>query len=315
MKKVAKLNQFFVIPLMASILPLAVFALAQVANALQKPNLQKRKIIVQRYPVSSRERFQIVTWQTANSASGDLPYAKAHLAIETVGKNPRTVWETDGGDSQYLVDAVQIVDLNKDGVAEILSLWWVGASAGAELRVFHWDANNKSFAEIESELGGIYRYRITASKTNPHILVYTRSERSGSSPVASDEYELRNLTLAPVEKKGGKTPVNDQTQSECGIEGEAVIGPVRPVIRLSNPTPNTAPYQTTLVVVTAKEGREVRRFETGSDGKFRVKLPPGEYIIKPVAQGKIGGRAGEEQVVVSAGKFTHVRITFDSGMR
>jgi hypothetical protein len=315
MKKVAKLNKFFVIPLMASVLPLAVFAFVQTARALQNPNLQKRKIVAQGYLAASRERFQIVTWQTANPPSGDRPYAKAHLAIETVGRNSRTVWQTDGGDSQYLVDAVQIVDLNKDSVPEILSLWWVGASAGAELRVFHWDAGNKSFAEIEAELGGIYRYRITAPKANPHILVYTRSERSASSPVASDEYELRNLKLALVEKKGSKTPVNDQTQSESGIEGEALIGPIRPVIRVNIPTPNTAPYQTTLVVVTAKEGREIRRFETGSDGKFRVKLPPGEYIIKPVTQGKIGGRASEEQVVVSAGKFIHVRINFDSGMR
>jgi hypothetical protein len=300
---------------MASMLPLAVFALAQTAKASQKANLEKRKIVAHGYLVNSRERYQVVTWQTANPPSGDLPYAKAHLAVEFLGRNSRTIWQTDGGDSQYLVDAVQVVDLDNDKVPEIISLWWVGASAGAELRVFRWNATAKSFAEIESELGGIYRYKISASKTNPRILVYTRSARSASSPVASDEYELRNSELILVEKKRSKTPVSDQTQNECGIEGEAVIGPVRPVIRLNSPTPNSAPYQTTLVVVTVKERREVTRFETGADGKFRIKLPPGEYIIKPATQGKIGGRASEEQVIVNAGKFTAVRIAFDSGMR
>ncbi len=302
------------IPLMANLMLLAVFAFAPSAQALQKANLQKRKVVARGYLTATRELFQIVTWQMANPSSGDLPYAKAHLAIETIGKGSRTVWETDGGDSQYLVDAVQLADLDKDGVPEIISLWWVGASAGAELRVFHWDTANKSFSEIASELGGIYRYKITASKA-PRLLVYTRSERSASSPAPTDEYELSNAKLALVEKKGNKKPVNEPTQTECGIEGEAVIGPMRPVIRVNVPAPNTAPYQTTLVVVTAKERREITRFETGSDGKFRVKLPPGEYIVLPVRQGKIGGRASEEQVVVMAGKFTHVRMTFDSGMR
>jgi hypothetical protein len=84
---------------------------------------------------------------------------------------------------------------------------------------------------------------------------------------------------------------------------------------MNTPAPNTAPYQTTLVVLNARERREITRFETGADGKFRVKLPPGEYIITAVRQGKIGGRANEEQVVVSAGKFTPVHMIFDSGMR
>jgi hypothetical protein len=313
MIKVARRNKIFRKPLTAIIVLLAVFVCLPSAQALQKASLQKRKIVARGYLTTSREAYQVVTWQTANPPSDGAPYAKAHLAVETIGKNSRVVWETDGGDSQYLVDTVQMADLDNDGVSEIIGLWWVGASAGAELRIFHWDRNHRSFTEIPTELGGIYRFRIFPAKGNSRILVYTRSDRPASSPAPSDEYELRDLKLVMVNKKGGGAPVNGQ--SESGIEGEAVIGPIRPVIRVNDTAPDTAPYQTTLVIATAKERREVARVETGSDGKFRVNLPPGEYIVMTVRQGKIGGRASEEQVVVSAGAFTHVRMNFDSGIR
>jgi hypothetical protein len=76
------------------------------------------------------------------------------------------------------------------------------------------------------------------------------------------------------------------------------------------------PFKTTLVVLTAGEGREVARFETGSDGRFRVSLPPGEYKIgPPPSSSRFLPRGSEEFVKVLPGQFAHVTINFDSGMR
>jgi hypothetical protein len=78
----------------------------------------------------------------------------------------------------------------------------------------------------------------------------------------------------------------------------------------------SAPYKTTLVVWSAGDDREVKRFETGSDGRFRVALPPGDYRVGPPHQsGRSLPRGGEETVTVVTGKFVRVTINFDSGMR
>jgi hypothetical protein len=79
--------------------------------------------------------------------------------------------------------------------------------------------------------------------------------------------------------------------------------------------PNSAPYKTTLVV-RGEGDREVARFETGADGRFRVTLAPGTYRVgPPPATGRLLPRAGEETVIVEPGKYAAVTIYFDSGMR
>jgi hypothetical protein len=105
------------------------------------------------------------------------------------------------------------------------------------------------------------------------------------------------------------------TQGESGIEGQAVISPVHPGPQREG-LPSSAPYKTTLVVWSAGDDREVKRFETGSDGRFRVALAPGTYRVGPVRQsGRSLPRGSEETVTVVPGQFARVTINFDSGMR
>ena len=104
------------------------------------------------------------------------------------------------------------------------------------------------------------------------------------------------------------------TKVESGIEGQAVISPIRPGPAIQGAA-NSAPYKTTLVVW-GEGDREVARFETGSDGRFRVALAPGTYRIgPPPTTGRFLPRAGEETITVQPGKYAKVTITFDSGMR
>jgi len=257
--------------------------------------------------IGARELQQVVTWQTRGTA---------HLTIETIGSRPRVLWQMDGGNSESRVDSVRVADLDGDGLSEIVSLWWKRSSLGAVLRVVHWDRRQDSFVELqfESEINRVHSYRVVrvaGNRSSSRLVVETHSEQSARrSTVPGVEYELRGSKLVRV---GGGRVVT--TQSESGIDGQAVISPAHPG-PLREGMSGTAPYKTTLVVWSADGDREVARFETGSDGRFRVALPPGSYRVGPPSQtGGFLPRGSEETVTVVPGKFVRVTINFDSGMR
>ena len=262
---------------------------------------QKRRVAARGHLTGTRSTQQIITWQTSDPSSK--ARSQAHFAIETVGPKPQTLWQIDGGPSYRRVDSIRVADLDGDGVPEIISLWW--AEKGASLRVFHWDRTQKSFVELMAgdgtRLNGIRSYRI-ASNRKP-------GSKGSRLIVGGGEYELRGSEIV---RAGGK--MNEAQQGESGIEGIATIGPTKPgPIRQGES--DTAPYKTALVVVTAEEGREVARFETGTDGRFRIKLPPGKYKIAPAPPIRRLPRAEEQTVEVLSGRFTQVTVAFDSGMR
>lgn len=257
--------------------------------------------------IGTRELQQVVTWQTSG---------KAQLAIETRGSSPRVLWQMDGGNSESRVGSVSATDLDGDGIPEIVSLWWKGSSLEAVLRVVHWDRRQGSFVELqsESEINRVHGYRVVrvaGTRSSSRLVVETRSENGPRrSTVSAVEYELRGSTLVRV---GGGRVVT--TQAESGIEGQAVISPSHPG-PLREGMSGTAPYKTTLVIWIADGDREVTRFETGSDGRFRVALAPGAYRVGPPPQkGRFLPRGGEETVTVVPGKYVQVTISFDSGMR
>jgi hypothetical protein len=318
MKRATQKSIGFIIPLTALVASLAVSVFGQNKSEPQVAKIQKARVIARGHFSGTKAIQEIITWQTANPGDGVLPYAKAYLAIDAVDANSYTLFQADGGDSQYLVDAIQIVDLDGDGISEILSLWWEGASAGAVLRVFHFDKTVRGFTELKSQddLAGVHRYRVVSSgKARRQIVTYTRGDVSARLPTATS-YELRNSRIVAVKKPESKTGMDKQNQGETGIEGQAFIGPVRPRLRQNDTAPNVAPFKATLIILTVNGEREVTRFETEADGKFRVALSPGEYILRAVGgQGKMAPRANDENITVRAGQFTKVQINFDSGMR
>ncbi len=257
--------------------------------------------------IGTRELQQVVTWQTRGTA---------HLAIQTLGSRPRVLWQVDGGNAESRVDSVRVADLDGDGLPEVVSLWWKDSPLGAALRVLHWDRRQNSFVELqfESEINSVRSYRVVrvaGTRSSSRLVIETRSQSGARrSPVPDIEYELRGSKLVRV---GGGRVVT--TQGESGIEGQAVISPAHPG-PVREGMSGTAPYKTTLVVWSADGDREVTRFETGSDGRFRVALPPATYRVGPPLQaGRSLPRGSEETVTVVPGKYVRVTITFDSGMR
>jgi hypothetical protein len=297
--------------------PLMTFALffamssaaASLAQEVGRPyegaDHRKRVVASGRF-TGGRELQRVVTWQTREGG---------HLAIEQGTPHPRILWQTNGRDAESRVDSVRVADLDNDGLPEIISLWRKRSDLGAELRVAHWDRMRDSFVEVQSdnEINQVHRYRIVPvvrNRASSRIVVEQRSADSDArSTVPGVEYELRGSKLTRV---GGGRVV---TQGESGIEGQAVISPSHPgPVRQGES--DSAPYKATLVVWGAEGDREITRFETGPDGRFRVALPPGAYRVgSPAQKGRFLPRASEESVTVTSGRYTKVTISFDSGMR
>jgi hypothetical protein len=97
-----------------------------------------------------------------------------------------------------------------------------------------------------------------------------------------------------------------------GIEGIALIGPQCPVQSEEEPCPDL-PYEV-WITVRRVGGGNVGRFRTGSDGRFRVGLHPGRYLLDPES-GDPFPVGSSQEVEVSGGTYTEVVIQFDTGIR
>lgn len=96
-----------------------------------------------------------------------------------------------------------------------------------------------------------------------------------------------------------------------GIEGVILVSPSRPgPIRKDEPGMAAAANVTFAVM---REGAKVASFTTDAEGRFRIALPPGRYIVEKDPATKIGRWHFEAEV--KAGEMTTVRWVGDSGMR
>src|ERR1043166_200872 len=97
-----------------------------------------------------------------------------------------------------------------------------------------------------------------------------------------------------------------------GIEGMILVSPNRPgPIRRDVPSQSPA-GNVTFVVMQADV--KVASLTTDAEGRFRLSLPPGHYIVTREDPGATTGHWRFE-ADVKAGEMTSVRWTGDSGMR
>ncbi len=97
-----------------------------------------------------------------------------------------------------------------------------------------------------------------------------------------------------------------------GIEGTVLVSPTRPG-PITKDGPSVAPVGNTQFLVKTGDAT-VATFTTDREGRFRVTLPPGHYVIvREGAAARIGRWRFEADVV--AGQVIKVNWTADSGMR
>ena len=97
-----------------------------------------------------------------------------------------------------------------------------------------------------------------------------------------------------------------------GIEGLVLLGPMCPVSQPDNPCPDQ-PYQAWIDVRDAGGGN-VTRVRSDANGRFRVGLEAGSYVLHPESGDPLP-RAADQQVDVKPGAYTSVTVSFDTGIR
>jgi hypothetical protein len=114
-----------------------------------------------------------------------------------------------------------------------------------------------------------------------------------------------------VESESGEPSMAERS----GLEGRVTIGPQCPVLEEGVPCPDR-PYQAEIAVLDENSGRVVATFTSAVDGRFRVELPPGRYVLDPGEPLLVDEPRAEKMTIdVEAGRYTEVTLRFDSGIR
>src|SRR5919106_4749124 len=115
---------------------------------------------------------------------------------------------------------------------------------------------------------------------------------------------LAMLLLASCARAGGAI--------DSGIEGRVLLGPQCPVVTEGSPCPDKP--VSAEVVAMRLEDRKTFSVQSGSDGRFRLPLPPGEYEVQGlVTAGAMFAKP--VNVTVPPGEFIHVDVPLDTGIR
>ena len=103
---------------------------------------------------------------------------------------------------------------------------------------------------------------------------------------------------------------------DSGVRGDVKTSPTCPVERVP-PEPGCAPrgYATTILIRRAATGKLVKKAHSSGDGRFKVRLRPGRYVVEP--QSGSGGlpRCASQHVKVKAHRFAKLHLECDSGIR
>lgn len=108
---------------------------------------------------------------------------------------------------------------------------------------------------------------------------------------------------------------SSQIPANTGIEGQVLIGPICPVVQEGKECPDK-PYQAILTILDSSGTHKVARFQTDTEGHFRLPLTPGNYILHPETPDNMAlPIAPEQNFTVTDGQFTQISVVYDSGIR
>jgi hypothetical protein len=122
------------------------------------------------------------------------------------------------------------------------------------------------------------------------------------------------LLLALLVTYGSMSSGQIEPDRGTGIEGVITVSPTRPgPIRAGSDVPNAAPLPNAVFSVENEKGK-VTSFTTDNQGRFRVSLKPGHYVIA-LAEHRFPRPCGPFEIDVESAKMTKVEWRCDTGMR
>ncbi len=105
------------------------------------------------------------------------------------------------------------------------------------------------------------------------------------------------------------------SESRSGIEGVVTLGPTCPPSGLQSPCPDR-PFEATIDILDAGGTQIIATAVSDADGRFRVPLAPGTYVIRPrQSSGRLPASVQPERVTVGTDQYSTVEIEYDSGIR
>ena len=122
------------------------------------------------------------------------------------------------------------------------------------------------------------------------------------------------LFLAFLLMSGSLASAESDSARGSGIEGVVMVSPIWPgPIKKGSEKPNVAPVGSAVFSVANEKGT-VTSFTTDSEGRFRLSLSPGHYVVS-LAEYRFARPCGPFEIDVESGKMTKVEWRCDSGMR
>jgi hypothetical protein len=106
--------------------------------------------------------------------------------------------------------------------------------------------------------------------------------------------------------------IQEAAPADSGLEGQVFLGPVCPLVTPGQECPDQ-PYQA-MLTVNSSDGRTITRVQTDQQGRFRLALQPGQYVLHPESTNAMP-YTGDQAFTVAAGRFTQLFVTYDSGIR
>lgn len=101
-------------------------------------------------------------------------------------------------------------------------------------------------------------------------------------------------------------------ERDSGINGEVRIGPTCPVERPGKVCER--PYRATITIRREPRRTLVARVQSSAEGRFRIPLAPGRYLLLP-HNGRAYPRSAPQIATVHSHRYTAVLISYDSGIR
>ena len=140
----------------------------------------------------------------------------------------------------------------------------------------------------------------------------SRGAGQGRIPVMKRRALLRSILVLAATTTACGSDLLLGPDADQGIDGVALRGPLCPVVSQDDPCPDE-PYSA-WIRIGEEGGGQVTRVRSGTDGRFRVGLKPGRYVV----EGESGDPfpRGERQAVeVEAGVWSEITVSFDTGIR